>query len=57
MVSTVVTSECPTIVKMVGINDIFGQSGTPDELMVKYGLTSESIINKVKVNISNKEEY
>ncbi|MBU3089181.1 transketolase family protein [Clostridium gasigenes] len=48
VVSTVVTSECPTIVKMVGINDIFGQSGTPNELMVKYGLTSESIINKVK---------
>ena len=48
VVSTVVTSECPTIVKMVGINDVFGQSGTPDELMVKYGLTSESIINKVK---------
>ena len=48
VVSTVVTSECPTIVKMVGINDVFGQSGTPNELMVKYGLTSESIINKVK---------
>lgn len=48
VVSTVVTSECPTIVKMVGINDVFGQSGTPNELMVKYELTSESIINKVK---------
>lgn len=56
VVSTVVTSECPTIVKMVAINDIFGQSGTPNELMVKYGLTSESIINKVK-EIIGEEEY
>lgn len=48
MVSQVVCDECPTKVKMVGINDKFGESGTPNELMEKYNLTSNEIINKVK---------
>ena len=48
MVSQVVCGECPTMVKMVGIKDTFGESGTPDELMEKYKLTSEAIIEEVK---------
>ncbi len=48
MVSSVVCNECPTKVKMVGIQDTFGESGTPDELMKKYKLTAEEIISKVK---------
>lgn len=47
MVSSVVCDECPTIVKMVGIKDTFGESGTPNELMEKYKLTSEAIIEEV----------
>ncbi|MCR4943374.1 MAG: transketolase family protein [Clostridium sp.] len=47
-VSAVVADEYPCKVKMVGINDCFGESGTPDELMKKYKLTSEEIVNKVK---------
>lgn len=47
MVSEVVCDECPTLVKMVGIKDTFGESGTPDELMKKYKLTSEAIIEEV----------
>ena len=38
MVSQVVCEECPTRIKMVGIKDTFGESGTPDELMEKYKL-------------------
>lgn len=48
MVSAIVCDECPTIVKMVGIKDVFGESGTPNELMEKYKLTSEAIIEEVK---------
>lgn len=48
MVSQVVCSECPTMIKMVGIKDTFGESGTPEELMEKYKLTSEAIIEEVK---------
>jgi len=47
MVSQVVCGECPTMIKMVGIKDTFGESGTPDELMKKYKLTSEAIIEEV----------
>lgn len=52
MVSQVVCNECPTKVKMVGIQDTFGESGTPNELMEKYGLTAKRIIEEVK-NIIN----
>lgn len=48
MVSAVVCDECPTKVRMIGVKDVFGQSGTPDELMEKYNLTSEAIVKEVK---------
>jgi transketolase len=32
----------------VAVNDSFGESGTPDELMKKYGLESINIVNAVK---------
>lgn len=48
VVAQVVSSECPTVVKMVGIKDKFGQSGTPEELMVEYGLTSEAIASEAR---------
>lgn len=34
----------PTPVEMVAVDDKFGESGTPEELMVKYGLSSSDII-------------
>ena len=52
MVSQVVCNDCPTKVKMVGIQDTFGESGTPNELMEKYGLTAKRIIEEAK-NIIN----
>lgn len=47
-VSEVVSENCPIIVKKVGINDCFGESGTPTELLEKYGLTAKHIVEKVK---------
>ena len=47
-VAEVVTESAPTIVKRVGVEDTFGESGTPDELLEKYGLTKEHIIEKVR---------
>jgi len=32
--------------EFVAVNDSFGESGTPDQLMEKYGLTTEAIIEK-----------
>jgi transketolase len=30
------------------VNDSFGESGTPDQLMTKYGLDTVNIINAVE---------
>jgi transketolase len=48
MVSNVVSEKHPTIVRKIGIKDTFGESGTPDELMEKYGLTDKEIVKRVK---------
>ena len=53
-VSEVVSEECPVVVKKIGVKDIFGESGTPAELLKKYGLTAEDIVNAVKEAISKK---
>ena len=33
---------------MVGQQDTFGESGEPDELLEKYGMTAEAIEEKVR---------
>lgn len=43
-VASVLSEEYPVPVKMVGIEDTFGESGSPGELLEKYGLTSEHIV-------------
>ncbi|AGC69240.1 transketolase, C-terminal subunit [Thermoclostridium stercorarium subsp. stercorarium DSM 8532] len=45
-VAEVVCSEYPVPVKMVGIQDQFGKSGNPYELLKMYGLTAENIAAK-----------
>lgn len=34
----------PAPVEMVAVNDSFGESGTPEQLLEKYGLSTESIV-------------
>lgn len=38
----------PSPVRRIGINDVFGCSGSPEELLNLYGLTSENIIETAK---------
>jgi transketolase len=38
----------------IAVNDSFGESGTPEQLMVKYGLDSKNIIEAVKKVIARK---
>ena len=44
----------PTPQEFIATNDTFGESGTPEQLMEKYGLNSESIVSAVKKVISRK---
>lgn len=53
-VAQLLSRELPTPLEMVGVNDTFGESGTPRQLMEKYGLTSEDIIKAVKKVILRK---
>ena len=41
--------------EFVGVNDTFGESGKPEDLMKKYKLDSENIIEKCKKVISRKK--
>jgi len=47
-VAEVLVQNYPAPVKMVGVQDKFGKSGKPAELMEKYGLTAKDIIEKAK---------
>jgi Transketolase, C-terminal subunit len=47
-VCEVLSQELPTKVKLIGLNDTFGQSGTPKDLLEHYGLTTENIVETVK---------
>lgn len=44
----------PTPQEFVAVNDSFGESGTPDQLMEKYGLNSKNIIEAVQKVIKRK---
>lgn len=54
-VSEVVGEVCPVPVVKLGVEDCFGHSGTAEALMIKYGLTVENLINKVKTAINLKK--
>ena len=44
----------PAPVEMVGVDDRFGESGTPDELMAMFGLDKEHIVEACRKAISRK---
>lgn len=46
-VASVVCQNHPTLVRKIGVNDVFGESGDPDMLLEKHGLTVENI----KINV------
>ncbi|HEY1022385.1 MAG TPA: transketolase family protein, partial [Flavisolibacter sp.] len=56
-VCQVLSRHLPTPVEMVGVNNSFGESGTPAELMKKYGLDAASIVQAVKRVRQKKEKF
>ena len=44
----------PTPQEFIGTNDTFGESGTPAQLMEKYGLTADAVVVAVKKVIARK---
>ena len=47
-VAEVLVEEAPTVMRMIGVRDKFGESGSPSDIMDKMGLTSENIASKVE---------
>ena len=47
-VAEVVVQNSPTKMAFVGLQDTFGESGKPAELLIKYGLTADVIATAVK---------
>ena len=45
---------CPVPMEMVGVQDSFGESGQPQELMDKYGLNQENIEAKIRAVLKRK---
>ena len=40
--------------EFVGVNDKFGESGKPSDLMKKYGLSTDSIVSKCEKVLKRK---
>lgn len=53
-VCEVLSESFPAVVKRVGVKDTFGESGKPNELLKKYGLTAEDIVKAAKEAIECK---
>ena len=51
-VAEVLVEEAPTMMRMIGVRDKFGESGSPSDIMDKMGLTSENIASKVEELLS-----
>ncbi len=54
LIAGLLSRELPTPVEMVAVDDLFGQSGTPAQLMEEYKLNSTSIIVAVKKVLKRK---
>ncbi|MBR3587394.1 MAG: transketolase family protein, partial [Oscillospiraceae bacterium] len=53
-VAEVLAKRCPAPMEMVAVQDSFGESGQPQELMDKYGLNRQAIEEKVKAVLARK---
>ena len=53
-ISRVLTQNNPVPQNFIATNDTFGESGTPEQLMEKYGLNSQSIIKSASEIIKRK---
>ncbi|GAB3031648.1 transketolase family protein [Spirosoma pulveris] len=53
-VAQVLARNYPAPLEYVGVHDTFGESATPDQLMQKYGLTADKIVEQVKKAIARK---
>jgi transketolase len=57
-IAHLLAKEYPSPIEFVAVNDTFGESGTPEQLMIKYGLDSSNIVDAaLKAITRKKNEY
>jgi transketolase len=54
-VCDVLSTHYPVQVVKIGMNDTFGESGKPEELLTKYGLTAENIYDTAQKTVNSKK--
>ena len=54
VVAQVTAATRPVPIEFVNVGDTYAESGDPDGLLVKYGLTAENVVNAVRKAISRK---
>ncbi|EIW19028.1 transketolase [Pelosinus fermentans] len=54
-VCDVLSTHYPVQVVKIGMNDTFGESGKPEELLTKYGLTVENIYDTAQKTVNSKK--
>ncbi len=55
-VAEILARNFPTPIEFVGVPNVFGESGKPEELFKKFKMTSKNIIDAVKRVIARKLE-
>ncbi len=53
-ISETLARKAPTPIEFIGLQDTFGESGAPDQLLKKYGMTAKDIIAAAKKAIRRK---
>ncbi|MBS1613253.1 MAG: transketolase family protein [Bacteroidetes bacterium] len=54
-IAALLASELPTPLEFVAVNDSFGESGTPDQLLKKYGLDTPNVVAAAKKVMQRKK--
>ena len=47
-IAELLSEECPTPLKRIGVRDHYGESGTPEELLHKFGFSAEHIVTEAR---------
>lgn len=56
-IAELLSEELPTPLKRIGMEDRFGESGTPSELLDYFGLTGEKMAKTIKIFVNNTPKY
>jgi len=46
-VAEYISEHCPITLLRIGVDDVFGQSGTPEELVAHYGMGVDAIVERI----------